>query len=69
MLLVRSGHQLIHLDTDEEDRASALLGGTDELTMNALLNEIKRTRPLSVMRAEHVEGLRAWAKERTRPAN
>ena len=38
---------------------------TDELTMNALLNEIKRTRPLSVMRAEHVEGLRAWAKERT----
>ncbi len=43
--------------------------GTDELTMNAFLNEIKRTRPLSVMRAEHVEGLRAWAKERTRPAN
>ena len=43
--------------------------GTDELTMNALLNEIKRTRPLSVMRAEHVEGLRAWAKERTWPAN
>ena len=25
MLLVRAGHQLIHIDTDEEERASALL--------------------------------------------
>ena len=43
--------------------------GTDELTMSALLNEVQGTRPLSVTRAEHVAELRAWAKERTRPAN
>ena len=43
--------------------------GTDELTMDALLDEAHRTRPLSVTRAEHVEELRAWARERARPAN
>ncbi len=43
--------------------------GTAELSTSALLNEIQGTRPLSVTRAEHVAELRAWAKERARPAN
>jgi SpoVK/Ycf46/Vps4 family AAA+-type ATPase len=34
-----------------------------------ILREIKATRPLSVVMAEKVEELRAWAQERTVPAN
>jgi hypothetical protein len=34
-----------------------------------ILREIKATRPLSVVMAERVEELRAWAQERTVPAN
>jgi hypothetical protein len=30
-----------------------------------ILHELRETRPLSVVMAEHVEGLRAWARERT----
>ena len=40
-----------------------------ELTMELLLSEAEGTVPLSVSRAEHVEELRAWARERARPAN
>jgi SpoVK/Ycf46/Vps4 family AAA+-type ATPase len=43
--------------------------GTQELTMSALLNEVQGTKPLSVTRAEDIKELRAWAKERARPAN
>ena len=39
------------------------------LTPEALLEEIRRTRPLSVTRVEDVAALRAWARERTVPAN
>jgi SpoVK/Ycf46/Vps4 family AAA+-type ATPase len=35
----------------------------------ALLKEIRDTRPLSVVMAERVGALRAWAAERTVPAN
>ncbi len=42
---------------------------SDELTMALLLSEAEGTVPLSVSRAEHVEELRAWARERARPAN
>ena len=31
---------------------------TDELSTESLLEEARRTRPLSVTRAEHVQGLR-----------
>jgi hypothetical protein len=37
--------------------------------MALLLSEAEGTVPLSVSRAEHVEELRAWARERARPAN
>ena len=36
---------------------------SDELTMALLLSEAEGTVPLSVSRAEHVEELRAWARE------
>jgi SpoVK/Ycf46/Vps4 family AAA+-type ATPase len=39
------------------------------VTTGLLLEEIQRTRPLSVVMAERIEGLRAWARERTVPAN
>ena len=39
------------------------------LTPEALLEEIRRTRPLSVTRAEDVAARRAWARARTVPAN
>ena len=42
---------------------------SDELTMELLLSEAEGTVPLSVSRAEHVQELRAWARERARPAN
>ena len=42
---------------------------TGELTTESLLEEARRTKPLSVTRAEHVQGLREWARERARPAN
>ena len=39
------------------------------LDAQALLKEIRDTRPLSVVMAERVDALRAWAAERTVPAN
>ena len=41
----------------------------ESLATAHLLDEIGRTRPLSVMMAEKVEELRAWAQERCVPAN
>ena len=40
-----------------------------ELALSTLLDEVRRTRPLSVMRSEEITALRAWARERTIPAN
>jgi SpoVK/Ycf46/Vps4 family AAA+-type ATPase len=39
------------------------------LSTKHLIDEIARTRPLSVMMAEKIEELRAWAQERCVPAN
>jgi MoxR-like ATPase len=39
------------------------------LSTDALLAEIAATRPLAVTMAERVAGMRAWARDRTRPAN
>jgi SpoVK/Ycf46/Vps4 family AAA+-type ATPase len=39
------------------------------LTQDDLLNELRTTRPLSVLMAEKVQGLRAWAQGRTVPAD
>ena len=41
----------------------------DSVTTDLLLEEIQRTRPLSVVMAERIDKLRAWARERTVPAN
>jgi hypothetical protein len=42
---------------------------TGTITTESLLKEAARTVPLSVTRAEYVDELRSWARERTRPAN
>ena len=42
---------------------------TGTITTESLLNEAAGTVPLSVTRAEYVDELRSWAKERARPAN
>jgi hypothetical protein len=39
------------------------------LTTASVLDEVRRTRPLSVTRAEEISALRAWARERTVSAN
>lgn len=39
------------------------------LTQDDLLAELRNTRPLSVLMAEQVQALRAWARERTVPAD
>ncbi|MEO7477693.1 MAG: AAA family ATPase [Lysobacteraceae bacterium] len=39
------------------------------LTQDELLGELRNTRPLSVLMAEKVEALRAWARDRTVPAD
>jgi len=43
--------------------------GTGTITTDSLLMEAAGTVPLSVTRAEYVDELRSWAKERARPAN
>ena len=56
----------------EEVIVSSLYSAFSEagtITTESLLNEASRTVPLSVSRAEHVDELRAWARERARPAN
>ena len=40
-----------------------------DLTTDLILEEIKNTRPLSVLRREEIESLRAWATGRTVPAS
>ena len=40
----------------------------DVVNQDDLLEAVGRTYPISVMRAEHIDGLRAWAKGRTVPA-
>ncbi len=41
----------------------------ENLSTNHLLAEIKNTKPLSIVMADKIARLRAWAKERTVPAN
>jgi SpoVK/Ycf46/Vps4 family AAA+-type ATPase len=43
--------------------------GAGAITTESLLKEASGTVPLSVTRAEYVDELRTWAKERARPAN
>ena len=40
-----------------------------ELSIDLILEELQSTRPLSVLRREEIEGLRAWAAGRTVPAS
>ena len=47
----------------------SIIGGYKQLTTDILLNEIKKTRPLSVVMSENIEAMREWAKDRTVPAN
>ena len=47
---------------------AAFVAGT-ELETDHVLNELKATRPLSVIRAEEVASLREWASSRTVPAS
>jgi SpoVK/Ycf46/Vps4 family AAA+-type ATPase len=47
----------------------SMIGGAGNLTMTILLDQLKTTRPLSVIMAEQVESLREWAKDRTVPVN
>ena len=42
---------------------------SEHLATGHLLNELGQTRPLSVVMAEQLAALRAWAAERTVPAN
>jgi SpoVK/Ycf46/Vps4 family AAA+-type ATPase len=60
-----SGAELEHLVV-----SALYLAHSERQALNArhLAQEIKATRPLSVMRAEEIEALRAWAKERAVPA-
>lgn len=44
-------------------------GGYLNLTTEILSDEIKRTKPLSVIMAENINDMREWAKDRTVPAN
>ena len=45
------------------------VGGYMQLNTEILLDEIKKTRPLSVVMFEHINSMREWAKDRTVPAN
>jgi ATP-dependent 26S proteasome regulatory subunit len=47
----------------------SVIGGYKQLNTEILLQEIKRTRPLSVVMAENIDAMREWAKDRTVPAN
>ena len=39
------------------------------LNNNHIMQEVKQTRPLSVVMAERISALRAWASERTVPVD
>ncbi|MGO9482265.1 MAG: hypothetical protein ACLP05_10870 [Candidatus Kryptoniota bacterium] len=45
----------------------SMIGGAGNLTMTILLDQLKTTRPLSIITAEQVESLREWANSRTAP--
>jgi SpoVK/Ycf46/Vps4 family AAA+-type ATPase len=45
------------------------VGGYMKLTTEMILDEIKKTRPLSVVMEENISMMREWAKDRTVPAN
>lgn len=47
----------------------SVAGGYMHLTTEILLDEIKKTRPLSVIMSENIEAMREWARGRTVPAN
>ncbi len=47
----------------------SIIGGYKQLTTETILNEIKKTRPLSVVMAENIDAMREWAKDRTVQAN
>jgi SpoVK/Ycf46/Vps4 family AAA+-type ATPase len=47
----------------------SIIGGYKQLTTEILLNEIKNTRPISVVMAENIDAMREWAKDRTVQAN
>jgi SpoVK/Ycf46/Vps4 family AAA+-type ATPase len=47
----------------------SIIGGAGHLDNARLLEEIRTTRPLSVVMAEHINAMREWAKERTVSAN
>ncbi len=47
----------------------SVVGGYKQLSTEILLEEIKKTRPLSVVMAENINAMREWAKDRTVPAN
>jgi len=47
----------------------SIIGGYKQLTTEILLDEIKKTKPLSVIMAENIEAMREWAMDRTVPAN
>jgi SpoVK/Ycf46/Vps4 family AAA+-type ATPase len=47
----------------------SLVGGSGVLTSDILLNELRATRPLSVVMSEKIEALREWARDRTVMAN
>ncbi len=47
----------------------SIIGGYKQLTTEILLNEIHKTRPLSVVMAENIAAMREWAKDRTVQAN
>jgi len=47
----------------------SVAGGYMHLTTEILLDEIKKTRPLSVVMSENIEAMREWARGRTVPAN
>ena len=45
------------------------VGGYMNLTTEMILDEIRKTKPLSVVMAENISMMREWAKDRTVPAN
>jgi SpoVK/Ycf46/Vps4 family AAA+-type ATPase len=45
------------------------VGGYMKLTTEMILDEIRKTKPLSVVMAEQISMMREWAKDRTVPAN
>jgi ATP-dependent Zn protease len=47
----------------------SVIGGYKQLTTEILLDEIKKTKPLSVIMAENIEAMREWAMDRTVAAN